>query len=223
MAPRLDHSNHAGAHDLEVMLPLSMIRDHTKTNDIPSVTDTQLILYRRAAVEAAQAYTGLLLTERRSIQEAIAPDGKSAYTRRRPQRKITVRHAFADPVAYIYGTAGTPPRAVNVNVGSRKAIVPILHGEFEINNCCDPCGKGRYSDMIQYSAGFQCLTQVPAVLVLGCLKYITHVMENPGDIVVATNEAGGKASGQIGLSQSANPAVASGAIELWRSVDGGAI
>jgi hypothetical protein len=38
---------------------IDLIRRHTKTDDIPAVTDEQLKLYRAAAVEAAEFYSGL--------------------------------------------------------------------------------------------------------------------------------------------------------------------
>jgi hypothetical protein len=40
-------------------LSIDMIRQHTKTDDIPGVTDDQLLIYRASAVEAAEAYTGM--------------------------------------------------------------------------------------------------------------------------------------------------------------------
>lgn len=46
--------------DLEELLPLALIRTHTKTDDVPHVTDEQLSLYRSASFEAAEKYTGLV-------------------------------------------------------------------------------------------------------------------------------------------------------------------
>ena len=59
------------AFDWSTRLSLDVIRSHTKTDDIPGVTDEQLALYRAAAIEAAERYTGLLLAGQRTITEPI--------------------------------------------------------------------------------------------------------------------------------------------------------
>src|SRR5688572_13974020 len=58
-------------YDLEKLIPISLIREHTKTDDVPAVSDDQLRLYRSASVEAAEQYTGLLLSSSKPITEAV--------------------------------------------------------------------------------------------------------------------------------------------------------
>ena len=57
--------------DWSERLSIDMIRQHTKTDDVPAVTDDQLKLYRDAAIEAAEMYTGLLLSCQKSVVEPI--------------------------------------------------------------------------------------------------------------------------------------------------------
>src|SRR5262245_49243644 len=52
-------------------LSLDMVRQHTKTDDTPGVTDDMLSLYREAAIEAAELYTGMLLSGKKTVTEAI--------------------------------------------------------------------------------------------------------------------------------------------------------
>jgi hypothetical protein len=67
-------------------LSIEAIRDHTKTDDIPGVTDQQLKPNRAAAIEAAEKCTGLLLSGQRTITEPI--EGPA-----HPKRgKLTYRH-----------------------------------------------------------------------------------------------------------------------------------
>jgi hypothetical protein len=81
------------AFDWIARLSIEAIRSHTKTDDIPGVTEQQLILYRAAAIEAAERYTGLLLAGSRTITEPIQGP-------RHPKPgKFTYRHDLKYPSA----------------------------------------------------------------------------------------------------------------------------
>jgi hypothetical protein len=57
--------------DWSARLSIEAVRQHCKLDDTPGVADGQLILYRAAAIEAAERYTGLLLAGQRTVTEPI--------------------------------------------------------------------------------------------------------------------------------------------------------
>lgn len=199
----------------ERILPLHTIRSHAKVDDIPAVTDEMLELYRAAALTAAEQYTGFLLKEKQAFTEMVQIPRWWSPHRHRPTFKHTLEHPLADPVIYVYGHGQSNPRKVIGTVGSKIVRLPVLSSGFG-DTCCNP----DYSDpamRLMYYAGFSCEEDIPPQVALGALKYITHCIENPGDVVKAVNEAGRETSG-YSTSDAANPALASGAIEIWRSV-----
>lgn len=203
-------------------LSLEMIRQHTKTDDVPGVTDAQLELYRAAAIEAAELYTGLLLSCQRSVTEPI--EGPAHPRPGHVTYKHMLRYPSADGLVHLYG--GDNP---NDNVGflvapgSRTIKVPIKTGYIDTTNCCDPCSSHHMNGgmMVVYKAGFASADAVPAGIVLGCLQYLAWVIEHPGDeIVTQRNRVDARAGGSSG---SNNIALASGALETWRNFDPEAI
>lgn len=208
------------AFDLEKVLSIEDIRSHTKTDDVPSVTDFMLKLYRKAAFEEAQAYTGLLVMGQLIITEDVNPP---VFTYRGAQSNTFVHHtkyAVAQNFVWYYGLKQRRPDRIPVAVGSSDIKLPRQFDDFGMG-CCNPCGSTSNS-RIQYVAGYSCITEVPATLLLGALKFISHVIENPGDFVTVQGTSGGKrASGDIAAA--ANPAWASGAIEMWRTLKRDAI
>lgn len=199
------------AFDLEALIPLSLIRQHTKTDDIPAVGDDLLRVYRDAAIQAAQAYTGLTVTGQRVVTELVTPKRPaygSAYF------VHCVKTQFAEPYAFYYGADNHPPLRVDVEVGARRVMLPALHG-VHMMWCCNPCGVNN-SLKLMYSGGFSCVDDIPAAIVLGCLKYIAHVIENPGDLVYS-NSPTGRPVDAAAIDRTANPAWASGAIDIWRA------
>ena len=53
--------------DWSERLSIDMIRTHTKTDDVPAVTDAQLKMYRDAAIEAAEFLHGTFCCRDRRI------------------------------------------------------------------------------------------------------------------------------------------------------------
>jgi hypothetical protein len=201
-------------------LSIDMIRQHTKTDDIPGVTDDQLALYRAAAVETAEAYTGRLLSVQRTINEpAQGPPmprfGKTFY-------KLRLRYPVADGIVYLYGGKfGSDNITLRVPVNTRVVTVPVRYGVLDLSNCCDPCAQNNgYVNngmMVMYKAGFKSAADVPNLIVLGCLQYIAWVIEHPGDeILTVRNRRDARSEGAQGTN---NVAIASGALESWRLVD----
>lgn len=203
---------HREAFDLDKVLPLELIREHTKTDDIPSVSDALLGVYRAAAVQAAEEYTGLLIGGQRVRVDLVPEPGYIPGVRRPPFFLFTASARFATHVAYYYGLTARP-EMVQVQPGQRRVRLPVIYDSFGMG-CCNPCGtipQGR----LQYTAGYGCEADIPPAFALGALKYIAHVIGNPGDNVIAANVSG-QAQSNIGVDIASNPALASGAIEIWR-------
>lgn len=214
-------SGAVAAFDMENLLPLSIVREHTKTDDIPTVTDTMLMLYRSTAFQAAEKYTGAQLTGTTTLVESVTlPNTASSRYRRTNTFPFMSSRAAGSSVAWLYGHKNRAPVQLSLVVGARRHMLPLIMYEFGLG-CCNPCADIPTMSLL-YTAGYGCEADVPDLIKLGVLKYIAHALENPGDVVSATNEAGGSTSG-YSLSTGADPALASGAINIWRSAMGGAI
>ncbi|MEY9493745.1 hypothetical protein [Bradyrhizobium elkanii] len=206
------------AFDWSRRLSIETIRQHTKTDDVPGITNEQLDLYRASALEAAELFTGLLLAGQRTVTEPI--QGPSSL---RPG-KLTYRHQLKYPSAdgYVYLYGGSDPadnRAFRVPAGSRWIDVPVRTGMIDLSNCCNPCSSHHLNGgmMAAYKAGYRCVEDVPAGIVLGCLQYIAWVVEHPGDeLLTQRNRIEARS---VGVDGSNNVAWVSGALETWRLYD----
>ncbi len=201
-------------HDLEAVCPLSMIRTHTKTDDVPHVTDDQLIMYRKTAFEVAEKYTGLLFSGAKRMDEGVDIPHRA---RRREFYKYRLKHPSADGIVYLYGSrGGYADRTLHVDRGATVIKIPIVIWSPDANPCCGPTGKGEinYDMRIMYLAGYVDITSIPAGIVVGVLKMISWLLANPGDIFVSVmNKTITENQFQVGTN---NAAVASGALEQWR-------
>lgn len=214
------HEQTAKPYDLEAIVSLQTIREHTKTDDVPSVTDDMLRLYRRLALEAAELYTGLLLSGRRVVSEEVNPPrGRvgDAYMRN-PFFYHTTQYMISEPIAYWYGRSQQAPSQIGAQVGSRRVKLPIEFEDFGIG-CCNPCADTGGS-RLQYVAGYASEQNIPAAVIVGSLKYIAHAIEHAGDSSEVVPHAG---LTRDTLLETNNPAVASGAIEIWRMIVSDAI
>ncbi len=63
--------NQAKPFSAEKLVPLSMIREHTKTDDVETVSDDLLRFYRTAALQAADQYLGISVTSTRWVSETV--------------------------------------------------------------------------------------------------------------------------------------------------------
>lgn len=205
----LQYTSQHVKHDPEVILPLVLIREHTRTDDVATVSDNLLAFYRKAALQAAEAYTGLRLTSMEFVTEAVPPPRRDPY-REAVFFKFNTQHTIAQSFGYYYGAT---PRATQValQVGSRVAMLPYVMSEM-FNNCCAPTDQTKQA-RLGYYAGFSCEAAMPAAIQIGALKYIAHLLNNPGDASMAARGVANQS--QLGAD---NPAVASGALEIWRTV-----
>lgn len=205
-------------HDMELVVPLQLIREHCKLDDVEGVSDAMLKLYRSAAVETAEKYTGLMLHKKCWITELVEhPDFSLS---RQRWFEYSAQYMFANPMGYYYGFTGMAPQQVGLKLGTNKARLPIIANDFGLG-CCNPCNT-PLQEKFMYMAGYDCEKSFPAAFILGALKYIAHVVENPGDVASASLGTGGTTA-RYDLSSGSNPAVASGAIEIWRTIRSDAI
>jgi len=204
--------------DWSERLSIDLIRQHTKTDDVAGVSDEMLKVYRQAAVEAAEMYTGALLTNQKTVTEAI-----QGPNRPKPG-KLTYRHKLQYPVAdglvHLYGSQNiNGNHAIRVPPNTRTIQVPIWTGFIDLSNCCDPCATHHLNAdmMAAYKAGYRCPDDVPMGVVLGMLQYVAWILEHPGDILLTVRNK--EDNSTKGLMGSNNIALASGALETWRQYD----
>jgi hypothetical protein len=207
--------------DWDARLSIDMIRSHAKIDDIPSVTDEQLRLYRSAALDSAEHYTGLLLKTQRTVSEAIEGPSRvrpyvSYYTHR-------LQYPVADGFVYLYGgTHVADNTTFQVPPGTRKIKVPIKKDMIDMSNCCDPCAKPWAINggmLATYRAGYKSAEDVPTTVILGMLQFMTWCIEHPGDELLTQRSRIETRAGLAGLQGSNNIAMISGAIETWRILD----
>lgn len=201
--------------DLEAILPLELIREHTKTDDTPSVTDTQLSLYRSAAFEACELYTGMVFTNARVVREPVASHNNRGFRR---VRKLHLRYAPIDGYVYMYGGGIYQPVQVAVQPGRKTITIPIVQEALDASSCCRPCSTGgeNFGMSVMYRTGIVDIGKIPAIVKVGCLKYIAWAVKNPGDVLQSVR---GKDSSQgQGIIGTNNGTWASGALEDWRQL-----
>ena len=197
--------------DLDELLTIDAIRTHTKTEDIPSVTDEQLKLYRKAAFEQAELFTNLLLIKNIRREEVVTPprrfidDVRRTFTHR-------LKYAAAEPQVFVYGP-GTK-EMLSVDVGTHKVILPNRIFAHMVFDCCRPCSDGPGAVRIMYLAGMKSINDVPAGIIVGVLKYIAWSVSNPGDVLKTVDNR--RTVGQDFMKGSNDAAWASGAIDEWR-------
>jgi len=218
----------AGEFDLDSVLSVSQIRTHTKTDDVPNVTDDQLRLYRKAAFEGAEHYTGMLFTCNKSHTEDIAQRGteNSGRIRSRQTMQHRLQYPVANGIVYLYGSRdGLSNTTLQVTPGSRTIKIPIMYNVIDDRSCCDPGRSGvlgaNYGMKALYLAGFTSASQIPAGIIVGVLKWIAWQIMHPGDEIMTVR--GTTDSSKSGITGTNNVAWASGALELWRQYDSEAI
>lgn len=204
--------------DWDNVISLDIVRQHTKTEDVIGVTDEILAIYRAAAIGAAERYTGYLLSGHRTVTEPI--DGPRTLRPGKSTYKFRLRYPVADGIVYLYG--GIHPndnRAFHVRPNARTIDIPVRFSMVDVSNCCNPCSQPLLNQgmLASYKAGFACVADIPAGVILGCLQYIAWVVEHPGDeILTVRNRRDARSEGAQGTN---NIAIASGALETWRTLD----
>lgn len=186
------------------ILPTDVIRAHSKTNDIPTVTDEQLDVYRSASLEAAESYAGLYLRGQHWIMDNVTY--RPTLTRHR------LRYPTYDGKVFLRGP-NLGNRVESIGPGNRVVELRWTNDKcYTFNDCCDPCNTDGVENIITYLAGYCVPDEVPSGLVLGMLRYVVFCISNPGDIGhgVLNDRAA------VGARLISNDAVvASGAASVW--------
>lgn len=200
--------------DMDALISIEMIRDHTKSNDIIQVTDSQLLLYREVAMEQAEIYTGRFVHRLVSIAEAVETNtGRHGW---RDSYQVKLSYTPLGGLVTLRNPGGGPGQRVKVKKDDRVVKIPMFTGEITWNDCCSPCGGpvGNRGYQAIYDSGYRNAQDVPSTILYGCLKFIAWAMSNPGDeLLTVRNRLGTTETGLIGTN---NGAWASGAIEHWQ-------
>lgn len=209
---------------LDEMLPMDLIREHTKTDDVPSVSDAQLALYRRAAAESAEQYTGLYLLGTKVITENVdAPTSRR--TIERGYYTFNTRFPVSDGRAFIYGTKHGS-REISTAPGSSRIRVPLMLTDIDMTSCCGgPCSSqpSNWGMKIMYRTGFAKCNNIPAGILVGMLKFVAWCIAHPGDSYAPVEGANKPRTNDGTIQGTNNAAWASGALELWRQYDPDAV
>lgn len=204
--------------DPESVLPVALMRSHTRTDDMPNVSDAQLALYRKAALEACEQYTGRKWTRRERITQDVGLP-ESSLTRDRRRSRVRLDYPTDDGVIVFSSPHGG--QTITVMPGSRSIEIPVRNISVDTWACCGGCDKPvNWGASITYTTGVCKADDMPAGVILGCLKYIAWAVENPGDQLVTV--AGVKTTGQE-LAGTNNGTWGSGAIDLWRQYRNGIV
>lgn len=197
--------------DLEDVLSLELIRSHTKTDDDVFVSDELLKLYRKAAIEAAEAYTGQKFGSAKTVTENI--DFRERFSRFRSAQRIRLKQKAIDGTVMLYGGNLSTPSQMPTQRDGRTLLIPnyFMGDNF---TCCHPCVAADKSLKAVYRTGAACGDYIPHGIILGCLKYIAWTIGNPGDELVTMRDRSGQATS--GVTGTNNAAIASGAVEEWR-------
>lgn len=196
--------------DLEAVLPLAEIRSHTRTDDVPTVTDAQLRLYREAAFEACEQFTGRVM---RGTRVEIEEIGRSDRDRTR-RGTVRVKLRFPPADGFLTFSDGSKSYTATVRPGVRDIEVPVFHSAIDTWACCGGCDTPvNFGMTVTYKTGTCRTDDVPAGVKLGLLKFIAWTIEHPGDALVTV--AGIKTEGGA-LAGTNNGVWGSGAVEAWR-------
>jgi hypothetical protein len=138
----------------------------------------------------------------------------------RPCARWTVKHPFAVDHVWLYGFKAGGAHRIPVDVGGNKVTCPATICDRPIFVGCQSRWSNAYMH-VMYVTGFTDPRKIPPALLIGSLKYIAHLPENPGDLV-KTVSASGASNQSTGL-EAGDPVRASGAGYIWRSVNPNAI
>jgi len=225
--PRIPHMGET-VFDATNILSIDQVRIHCKIEDVPSVTDPQITLYIKSAIEVAEKYLGWYIGSVKQHVETvpeydpmIGSIRASLYTNEfshsfRPFINMELKYPTYDGVVYIFGYVdGSAPKLLRVTPGSTRIKIPSHLAPQNIADCCRPCGNdGQSGIRVAYRAGFKCVDDIPAGVIVGMLKLIAWYISNPGDeIMTVRNRQSRSDTGIVGTN---NAALVSGAIEQWR-------
>lgn len=167
----------------ETILPLALVRQHTKTEDIETVTDQQLELYRAVAMELAERYSDASLNIGNEVIEQYVgyPAGRDIVVPLDYPATHGIVTVMADGVNYIQLVS---PGAKAIRIG--PGTLDITGKPIYANACSTSIDSGV---ALRYTTNSGCdANGVPAGVRLGMLQFIAWAIAHPGDCA-ATAEA----------------------------------
>lgn len=202
---------------IEALLPIEQVREHVGIDDVETVSDELLNLYRQASFEAAEMYTGLSLRKQnvsyQSLKGATSRDFRKGY------QVVTLKKPALDGLVHVYG-GGTTQLLHTVDDRQEKVRVPMICGNITMS--CGNCNSGQSFNagvQLMYKTGFRCAKDIPVSIKLGMLKYIAWTVKNPGDEIQTMKQSSSiQVSGITGTNE---VAFASGAYEIWKQFTNG--
>lgn len=205
--------------DLEAVLPISLIRTHCKIDDVLSVTDDQLVLYREHAAKEAEDFTGRLWFQYARVTQDYPMKAYSTFRQVPRIHKVSLTYEPAND--FVEFSKGSVMRLQANYTRSTEVIIPSDFVNIDINDCCNPCAQSAYSQqypMVTYDAGNHDAKAIPAGIKVGMLKVIAWLTANPGDVYNPVISPSGKmaGTGSGGTIGTNNAAFASGASDEWR-------
>jgi len=193
--------------DFSEALSLRLIRQHIKADDDPLVTDELLTIYRGAALEACEAYTGRIFSKMKTVIEDIGTD--SDLRRRKNKTFVTLRYPSVDGEVKVFGGAMGKTITVRAKPGAKRISIPLFS---ENINCCNPCDDNEGVKAL-YRTGVSCEKDIPYNIIVGVYKYIAWLVAHPGDELVTVRDKA--AIERTGVGGTNWVAWASGAIQDW--------
>ena len=196
----------------ESLVPIQVIRAHIRDDDTYRYSDEQLTLYRGAAIEACETYTGVKFGQS-TYQVSENVTVRQGYGFGARPTMMRLKSPCVDGILSI-NSGGSLQTLVGAP-GAREFNLSIINETLNFGNCGGACGGSPTSQItVTYKTGNGFRGDVPRTIILGLLKFIAWSAENPGDDVV-TIQGYQIARGQT-LQGTNSAVIASGASELWR-------
>lgn len=192
----------------EAVLPLDEVLAHARSDDL-ALTDAErntILRYRAAALRAAEIFTGYRMGWIEVVSEQLPWPSVSPGAR---TGTLFLPWRTADTTVSWWSADGTGGVAT-VRRWARKLVIPVRDCAPSFDCCGCGAGQDPLSIGVSYRAGFACPEDVPAPLLVACMKYVAHLVGNPGDELYGVGALGD--SRQLVTS---DPLKASGAGHIW--------
>lgn len=173
------------------LLPLSIIRSFTQTDDDVYVTDDELIIFRGAAFSALEKYTNISFSGVKDIQERVEIlQSREGYIY--PQN-IKLKHPCTSSYVVIKLDSGAIYKEY-VPIGEKSLRFIPREMDLYLNNC----SFSPYATVF-YKTGYDCPKELDENIKLGLLSFINYYFKNKNDTKLLEKAA-----------------VLSGALDLWK-------
>lgn len=175
------------------LLPISLIRQYTKTDDDFFVTDEELDLLRSAAFQEMAKYNkNVVLTGVRDVeQQVMLKTSKVGYIY---DQIINLDYPATSPYVSVWFESSP---SVNVKCAYKANFIYLVIGEQNI--CFNFCRPASPLAILYYQTGEKCPETLDASASLGCLRFIAAALND-----------------RDSLKSSRSLVFSSGAYDLWK-------